>query len=197
MEIRAINIQMSLWGITHKTTFSVFFHVTEEITLYLGALLRRYDDFYLYKHTCPLTPCIHIIHVRIGSLAHCQPASKRESPEKTEEGVHRLARMAERRGRTAFSPVVLSHLILDGSIAKLEGSMPSTHVPKKNSRLILAERPARGPVTPSTFRREELDIGSLKDGEVLVHVEYSAIVSDICLMNAVPVLKLGTMYSRL
>lgn len=49
--------------------------------------------------------------------------------------------------------------------------------PKKNNRLVLAERPERGPVTPTTFRHEEVDIKPLADGEVMVKVEYSAIVS--------------------
>jgi len=47
----------------------------------------------------------------------------------------------------------------------------------KNERLVLAERPARGPVTDKTFRREEETVPPLRDGEVLVKVEYSAIVS--------------------
>ena len=49
----------------------------------------------------------------------------------------------------------------------------------KNERLVLAERPARGPVTDKTFRREEETVPPLRDGEVLVKVEYSAIVSGV------------------
>jgi len=49
-----------------------------------------------------------------------------------------------------------------------------------NERLVLAERPARGPVTDKTFRREKVEVQPLKDGEVLVKVEYSAIVSVRC-----------------
>lgn len=45
-----------------------------------------------------------------------------------------------------------------------------------NERLVLAERPAKGPVTAKTFRRETVSLGPLGDGEVLVRVEYSAIV---------------------
>lgn len=48
--------------------------------------------------------------------------------------------------------------------------------PKTNERLVLAERPARGPVTPSTFREESVEIKPLGEGEVRVHVEYVAIV---------------------
>jgi len=62
--------------------------------------------------------------------------------------------------------------------------MPSK--PTKNTRLVLAERPTRGPVTPSTFRREQVSLGELADGDVLVRVEYSAIVRVVSLVVDLP-----------
>ena len=47
----------------------------------------------------------------------------------------------------------------------------------QNNRLVLAKRPERGPVTDKTFHLESVELESLKDGEVLVKVKYSAIVS--------------------
>lgn len=41
---------------------------------------------------------------------------------------------------------------------------------------MLAERPKRGPITPKTFRQEEVDLPELKDGEVLVKVDYVSVV---------------------
>jgi NADPH-dependent curcumin reductase CurA len=48
--------------------------------------------------------------------------------------------------------------------------------PKRNARVVLAERPKRGPITPKTFRQEEVDLPELKDGEVLVKVDYVSVV---------------------
>ena len=48
---------------------------------------------------------------------------------------------------------------------------------RTNTRLVLAKRPERGPVTNETFRLESVELEPIKDGEVLVKVEYSAIVS--------------------
>ena len=56
----------------------------------------------------------------------------------------------------------------------------SDKTPSQNSRLVLAERPERGPVTATTFKREQVDLGGLKEGDVLVKVEYSAIVRYFC-----------------
>jgi NADPH-dependent curcumin reductase CurA len=49
-------------------------------------------------------------------------------------------------------------------------------VSTQNSRLVLAERPQRGPITSRTFRLESVDLPSLQDGEVLVRVEHVSIV---------------------
>lgn len=49
--------------------------------------------------------------------------------------------------------------------------------PTQNTALVLAERPERGPITDKTFRLETTPLPPLKDGEVLVRVEYVSIVS--------------------
>lgn len=41
---------------------------------------------------------------------------------------------------------------------------------------MLAERPKPGPITPKTFRQEEVDLPELNDGEVLVKVDYVSVV---------------------
>lgn len=48
---------------------------------------------------------------------------------------------------------------------------------KENRRVVLAERPGRGPITPKTFRLESAPIPELKDGQILVRVSYTSIVS--------------------
>jgi len=53
---------------------------------------------------------------------------------------------------------------------------PMPPIPTKNTRLVLAERPARGPITDKTFRQESTPIPELKDGEILVRVDYVSIV---------------------
>ena len=47
---------------------------------------------------------------------------------------------------------------------------------KQNDRLVLSERPKRGPITNKTFRREKVQLGELADGQVLVRVDYVSIV---------------------
>lgn len=47
----------------------------------------------------------------------------------------------------------------------------------QNKRLVLAERPGRGPITPKTFRKESGPLPAVKDNQVLVKVEYASIVS--------------------
>ena len=55
--------------------------------------------------------------------------------------------------------------------------MPS--LPTTRATVVLAERPAGGPVTPTTFRQESSPIPELKDGEVLVRVDYVSMVLSI------------------
>ena len=50
-------------------------------------------------------------------------------------------------------------------------------LPTQNERLVLAKRPGRGSVDSETFRREVVPLPKLQDGEVLVRVDYCAIVS--------------------
>jgi NADPH-dependent curcumin reductase CurA len=49
--------------------------------------------------------------------------------------------------------------------------------PTTNQRLVLHKRPEKGPVTSETFKLEKVDLKPLGPGEVLVRVDYSAIVS--------------------
>jgi NADPH-dependent curcumin reductase CurA len=53
--------------------------------------------------------------------------------------------------------------------------MPS--LPTQNRRVVLAERPDRGPITEKTFNLETAKIGDLEDGQILVKVLYTSIVS--------------------
>jgi hypothetical protein len=53
--------------------------------------------------------------------------------------------------------------------------MPS--LPTENNRLVLAERPKRGPVNDKTFRYESAKIPQLEDGNILVKIDYVSIVS--------------------
>ena len=53
--------------------------------------------------------------------------------------------------------------------------MPS--LPTQNRRVVLAERPDRGPITEKTFHLENAKIGDLEDGQILVKVLYTSIVS--------------------
>jgi NADPH-dependent curcumin reductase CurA len=53
--------------------------------------------------------------------------------------------------------------------------MPS--LPTQNRRVVLAERPNRGPITEKTFKLESAKIGDLEDGQILVKVLYTSIVS--------------------
>ena len=81
-----------------------------------------------------------------------------------------------RRSLSTFSVAFffdISHL--DSSTRHTE--MPG--VPTTNARLVLAERPGSGAVTSSTFRYEQVSLGPLRDGQVLVRVEYSAIVCPV------------------
>ncbi|ORY28051.1 hypothetical protein BCR39DRAFT_536430 [Naematelia encephala] len=48
-------------------------------------------------------------------------------------------------------------------------------IPTDSQRLVLHKRPERGPVTDETFSLESISIPDLKDGEVLVRVEYVSI----------------------
>lgn len=50
-------------------------------------------------------------------------------------------------------------------------------LPKENRRIVLAERPNRGPITDKTFKLESAPIPELKDGQILVRVSYTSIVS--------------------
>lgn len=49
----------------------------------------------------------------------------------------------------------------------------------QNKRLVLSERPGRGPITPKTFKKEAGPLPPLGDNEVLVKVEYASIVSKL------------------
>jgi NADPH-dependent curcumin reductase CurA len=53
--------------------------------------------------------------------------------------------------------------------------MPS--LPTQNRRVVLDERPNRGPITEKTFKLESAKIGDLEDGQILVKVLYTSIVS--------------------
>jgi NADPH-dependent curcumin reductase CurA len=53
--------------------------------------------------------------------------------------------------------------------------MPAT--PTSYNRLVLAERPKRGPITEKTFRQETAELRDLQEGEVLVRVDYVSVVS--------------------
>jgi NADPH-dependent curcumin reductase CurA len=55
--------------------------------------------------------------------------------------------------------------------------MPS--LPTQNRRVVLAERPDRGPITEKTFNLETAKIGDLEDGQILVKVLYTSIVSTV------------------
>jgi len=55
--------------------------------------------------------------------------------------------------------------------------MPS--LPTQNRRVVLAERPDRGPITEKTFKLENAKIGDLEDGQILVKVLYTSIVSPL------------------
>ena len=55
--------------------------------------------------------------------------------------------------------------------------MPS--LPTNNNTLVLASRPSRGPITPTTFRQESSPMPQLKDGEVLVQVDYVSMVPSL------------------
>lgn len=46
-----------------------------------------------------------------------------------------------------------------------------------NHKIVLRERPQRGPITDRTFERVSEELGELKDGEVRVRVDYVSIVS--------------------
>ena len=50
-------------------------------------------------------------------------------------------------------------------------------LPKENKRVVLAERPNRGPITSKTFKLESAPVPELKDGQILVRVSYTSIVS--------------------
>ena len=50
-------------------------------------------------------------------------------------------------------------------------------LPTQNRRVVLAERPNRGPITEKTFNLETAKIEALKDGQILVKVLYTSIVS--------------------
>ena len=63
-------------------------------------------------------------------------------------------------------------------------------LPMTNTSLIFDQRPNRGPVTDKTFRKVTQPIQALKDGEVLVRVDYISIV------NRVSITPFATPYSR-
>jgi len=50
-------------------------------------------------------------------------------------------------------------------------------IPTENKRVVLAQRPDRGPITDKTFSFVTEKIGSLGDGQILVKVLYTSIVS--------------------
>lgn len=50
-------------------------------------------------------------------------------------------------------------------------------LPTQNRRVVLAERPNRGPITEKTFNLETAKIEALKDGQIQVKVLYTSIVS--------------------
>lgn len=45
-----------------------------------------------------------------------------------------------------------------------------------NHKIVLQERPQRGPITDRTFKRTSEQLGELKEGEVRVRVDYVSIV---------------------
>jgi hypothetical protein len=49
-------------------------------------------------------------------------------------------------------------------------------IPTQNRRVVLAQRPNRGPITSKTFNLENSKIGELSDGQILVKVLYTSIV---------------------
>jgi len=55
--------------------------------------------------------------------------------------------------------------------------MPS--LPTQNKRVVLAVRPDRGPITDKTFNLDTAKIEGLKDGQILVKVLYTSIVSPV------------------
>jgi NADPH-dependent curcumin reductase CurA len=69
--------------------------------------------------------------------------------------------------------VVLRRDVVELYITSL--NMPS--LPTQNRRVVLAERPDRGPITEKTFKLESAKIGDLEDGQILVKVLYTSIVS--------------------
>lgn len=50
-------------------------------------------------------------------------------------------------------------------------------LPSTNKRIVLSERPGRGPVTDRTFKPDTAPLQAPKDGEVVVKTEYVSIVS--------------------
>ena len=61
-------------------------------------------------------------------------------------------------------------------------------LPTQNRRVVLAERPNRGPITEKTFNLETAKIEALKDGQILVKVLYTSIVSVAFWITADPLL---------
>jgi NADPH-dependent curcumin reductase CurA len=53
---------------------------------------------------------------------------------------------------------------------------PNMSLPTKSTQVVLAERPGKGSIKPSTFRQETASIPELTDGQVLVRVDYVSIV---------------------
>ena len=45
-----------------------------------------------------------------------------------------------------------------------------------NHKIVLQERPQRGPITDRTFKRVSEELGELQDGEVRVRIDYVSIV---------------------
>lgn len=48
--------------------------------------------------------------------------------------------------------------------------------PKQTRRVVLAKRPQAGPIQNDTFKVETGELTPLKDGEVLIRVEYVSVV---------------------
>jgi len=52
-------------------------------------------------------------------------------------------------------------------------------LPTQNKRVVLAERPDRGPITEKTFKLETAKVENLQDGQIMVKVLYTSIVSSV------------------
>ena len=68
-------------------------------------------------------------------------------------------------------------------------------LPTQNKRVVLAERPDRGPITEKTFKLETAKVENLQDGQIMVKVLYTSIVSSVLRMSCRPP-KTGEMFDQ-